>query len=89
MLEEKSDLDFIKLWITIFCKTLTQLVKDTSIDCSQITNFMLEKSKWLVSSSHHLAIYDYYEKFCLALISVNNTYLPIIFKILLENLVPK
>ena len=89
MLAENINIEYIKIWLNIFCQKLSDSLKEKSIDTLPLINFILYKSKWFNSNSIHTKVFGLYEKFCLTLISINNSYLLTIIKILLENLVPK
>jgi len=42
-----------------------------------------------MSNSNHLRVFDLYQKFCITLISINSSYLHLVIKLLIQNLVPR
>jgi len=87
---EEIEVNFLKSWLNTFSRILVETLSQPNIDCSLIIDFVLHKSKMFHSTSKvHVGAFEFYQKFCLSLISVKNSYLPVIMKLLIQNLVPR
>eukprot|EP01016_Furgasonia_blochmanni_P032490 TRINITY_DN3350_c0_g2_i10.p1 TRINITY_DN3350_c0_g2~~TRINITY_DN3350_c0_g2_i10.p1 ORF type:complete len:299 (+),score=57.57 TRINITY_DN3350_c0_g2_i10:163-1059(+) len=56
---------------------------------TQLINFVLHRMPWFEAGSNHVKLFDHLGKFVLTLLSFNPNYIFTVYKVLIQNLVPR